>query len=154
MKQFIWALTFVGVGCIAWTGSAQTRKPTPAVEPVADITVIGCVEPTDPMSSAGKTADSKYMLTNVKPSSGSGTAGTAGTTSTTSSTAGTTGTTGSSSSNIASTYQLDAPDTTIAPEVGHEVEIIAVAPAPDTSGKTPKLKVQRIKFLAAACPAK
>jgi hypothetical protein len=55
---------------------------------------------------------------------------------------------------MGSTYQLDAKDATIAPEVGHVVEIVAATPEPDPSGKTPKLKVQTIKFVAATCPPK
>jgi hypothetical protein len=144
MRKFT-AFTVLALVSCACSGSAQTKK-APAVEPAGDITIIGCVEPTDKSTPAGRTADTKYMLTNAKESNRSGaTAGTTGA-------AGTTGTAGSSATGTS--YQLDASDATIQPEVGHVVEIVAAAPEPDPSGKTTKLKVQTIKFVAAACPPK
>jgi hypothetical protein len=156
MKQFIGFMTLAGVACIACSGSAQSRRP--AVEPGPEITIIGCVQPTDTSTPAGRTADTKYMLTNAHAGNASGTsstggaAGTSGTAGTTGTTAGTSGSSSRSSAPVASMYQLDAKDATIAPEVGHQVEIVAVAPDPDPSGKTPKLKVETIKFVAATCP--
>jgi hypothetical protein len=141
---------FATMACIvgaACGSSAQAQKP--AVEPAGDITIIGCVEPTDRSTPAGKMADTKYMLTRAKEGKASGT--TAGTTGSTAGTTGAAGTAGTSASG-SRTYQLDAQDSKIAPEVGHVVEIVAAAPEPDPSGKTPKLKVQTIRFIAAACP--
>jgi hypothetical protein len=122
-------------GC---SGSAQSRKE-PVVEPVADITIVGCVEPADSTTAAGRTVDTKYMLTNSK----------SGTNNSSRETAGTSGST--SNTPAASTYQLDATDATITPEIGHEVEIVAVAPAAEPGAKAPKLKVQKIKMVAMKC---
>jgi hypothetical protein len=60
------------------------------------------------------------------------------------------------------TYQLDASDATISPEVGHQVEVVATiaessaAPsgspsASPSASATPKLKVKSIKMIASKC---
>jgi hypothetical protein len=127
--------------CVACNkgSSAQTKDPAaPAVEPVAEITVVGCVKPSD-QSAAGPsgTTDTKYMLTDARSSKAGAP----------------TGTSGSTSAPASNTYRLDdGKETTIAPEVGHQVEIVAVAPEPDPATKAPKLKVETIKMIAVPCP--
>jgi hypothetical protein len=147
-------VSLAAITCAAVTVSAQQKDPQAV--PVAHITVVGCLQPSD---QAGSTeASTKYSLTNVKPakdaSAASGTSGTTGT----SRTATTSGTSGSQT---AKTYRLDANDSTLNPEVGHEVEIIAVVEDPDTAhaGKsaaakadtTPTLKVEHIRLVAVPC---
>jgi hypothetical protein len=140
------------VSC-ACNSSAHSKK-TPAVEPAGDITIIGCVQPTDRSTPEGRTADTKYMLTNSREANPSGaTAGTSGTAGA-AGTASTAGRTNATDSRVSSTYQLDASDATIEPEVGHVVEIVAAAPEPDPTSKAPKLKVQTIKFVAPNCAPK
>jgi hypothetical protein len=100
----------------------------PAAVPGADITVIGCVKPAEPpaagsvgTSGSTDTNDSKYTLDNAK-----------------------------SASNSASSYRLIAGEAMLAPEVGHQVEIVAAVDDPDA--KQPKLKVATIKTMAVPCP--
>jgi hypothetical protein len=117
--------------------AAQSAKDAPAVEPIAHVTIVGCVQPSDSTATnAAGVNDTKYMLTNAKSSSGDAKA--------------------------ASAYRLNASDATLSPEVGHQVEIVAVVddpqPAPTgTSGSSsakapaPKLKVETIKMIAVPC---
>jgi hypothetical protein len=120
--------------------AAQSAKDAPAVEPIAHVTIVGCVQPSDSTATnAAGVNDTKYMLTNARSSSGDAKA--------------------------ASAYRLNASDATLSAEVGHQVEIVAVvddpqpAPAPaGTSGSSsakapaPKLKVETIKMIAVPCP--
>jgi hypothetical protein len=138
-------VSLAAITCAAVTVSA--RQKDPQAVPVAHITVVGCLQPSD---QAGSTeASTKYSLTNVKPAKDASAA------------SGTSGTTGTSGSQTAKTYRLDANDSTLTPEVGHEVEIIAVVEDPDTAhaGKsaaakadtTPTLKVEHIRLVAVPC---
>jgi hypothetical protein len=144
-------VSLAAIACAAVTVSAQQKDPQAV--PVAHITVVGCLQPS---AQAGSTeASTKYSLTNVKPASAaSGTSGTTGT-------SGTATASGTSGSQTAKTYRLDANDSTLTPEVGHEVEIIAVVEDPDAAhaGKsaaakadmTPTLKVEHIRVVAVPC---
>ena len=138
----------------ACSSSADSTKTT-AGRAAGDITLTGCVQPTDRATPEGKTADTKYMLINAKESESElsrSTAGTSGSAAGSPATMGTAGRMGATVS--ATTYQLDASDATIEPEVGHVVEIVAPAPERDASNAAPKLKVQTITFVAEACTAK
>jgi hypothetical protein len=152
MKMSIGSITLAAVACAAVGVSAQTQ--TPKVEPGASVTIIGCVEPSDQASGgSARKSDTKYMLTHAK----SGKSGSKDST-------GTTGTTGTSSgSQTASTYRLEGKDASLTPEVGHQVEIVAIVAEPDsattgTSGSSsataqaPKLRVETVRMIAAACP--
>jgi hypothetical protein len=145
MNRKIGWVSLAAIACATVTVSAQ--KKDPKAVPVAEITVIGCLQPSD--QAGGTTASTKYSLTNVKRGKD------------TSTTSGTSGTAGTSGSQTAKTYRLDANDSTLSPEVGHEVEIIAVVEEPETAhaGKsaaakadtTPTLKVEHIKMVAVPC---
>jgi hypothetical protein len=118
--------------------AAKDTTAAPAIEPVADITIVGCVKPSD-ASAAGPSgaADTRYMLTDAKTTRNGSAVGTSGSTATPAST----------------TYRLDdSRDGTIAPEVGHQVEIVAAVPAAEPGAKAPKLKVETIKMVAVPCP--
>jgi hypothetical protein len=133
----------IGLAALAPQG---TTTQTP---PVVRITVTGCVEPAG-QATAGdsRKADTTYVLTDAK----SGQSGQA------------TGTSGTASAQPSSTYRLNASDATLLPQVGHQVEIVAIIEEPGiptlvgTSGSSqstanaPKLKVEQIKMIAAACP--
>ena len=75
-------------------------------------------------------------------------------------------------SGMSRTYQLDASDATITPEVGHQVEVVATiadssaagtaasptaspstspSTSPSSASATPKLKVKTIKMIASKC---
>jgi hypothetical protein len=144
-------LTGVAVSACS-KGAAQGRKDTtPAAAPAAQITVVGCVQPSDKTATnAAGTNDTKYMLTRPKGAKKDDNKSTAGTT-------------GNNAAADASTYRLDASDATLASEVGHQVEIVAVVedvpPAAvgtgSGSGRTaaaPKLRVEEIKMVAVPCP--
>jgi hypothetical protein len=136
-------LSIVALAAIACAGcrrdNAAKAESTAQVVPAADITVVGCVEPADraPAGAVGTSGsgDSSYVLTDAHQSGSSGATGTSG-----------------SSTASARTYRLDASDATLAPEVGHQVEIVAAAPEPDSSGRAPKIKVATIKMVAVPCP--
>jgi hypothetical protein len=124
-------LTVAGIACNRTQQTA--RNDVPAVVPGPEITIVGCVRPTD-TAVTGHDSDTNYMLTDAKQTGGSReTVGTAGTTSPT-----------------PTTYRLDGTDASVSPEVGHVVEIVAATPEPDA--KAPKVKVQTIRMIAAACP--
>jgi hypothetical protein len=133
------------MGLAAQTSRDASQQPTPA----AHITVIGCVEPAD---QTRKNDDSKYKLSHAKQTKNDSTSST--------------GTSGSTSqSQNASTYRLDnSKDSTLAQDVGTQVEIIAVIEPPDTTSPTgtsgsntssanePKLKVESIRVISTTCP--
>jgi hypothetical protein len=118
--------------------AAQSAKDAPAVEPVAAVTIVGCVQPSDATATnADGVNDTKYMLTNAKSNS--------------------------DDAKAASAHRLNASDATLSPEVGHQVEIVAVVDDPQptptgTSGSSsakataPKLKVEKIQMIAVRCP--
>jgi hypothetical protein len=149
MNRNIGWVSLAAVACAVVTVSAQQKDPQAV--PVTQITVVGCLQPSEP--AAGSTeASTKYSLTKAKAGKDA---------SATSTTSGTSGTTGTSGTQMASTYRLDANDSTLTPEVGHEVEIIAVLEDPETahagksaaakSDPTPTLKVERIRMVAVPC---
>jgi hypothetical protein len=101
------------------------------------------------MRRCGGTTDTKYMLNNAKAKKGPD------------------DTTGQATEpQDASRYRLDAEDGRLAPENGHQVEIVTIVEAPEsptpagTTGSTdtskasanaPKLKVETIKTIAVTC---
>jgi hypothetical protein len=137
-------LSIVALAAIACAGcrrdTAAKTETTAEVVPAADITVVGCVQPAEraPAGAVGApgSGDSTYVLTDAHQSNSGGS----------------TGTSGSSTAAPGSTYRLDASDATLAPAVGHEVEIVAATPEPDSSGRAPKIKVATIKMVAVPCP--
>jgi hypothetical protein len=131
--------------------AAQTnRDASSQTTPVVHITVIGCVEePTG--QPAQKTSDSKYKLTHAKSAKSDSTPAT--------------GTSGSTSqAPAATTYRLDnAKNSTLAQDVGQQIEIVAVidpdTPAPAAPGESsnaaanePKLTVETIRVISTTCP--
>jgi hypothetical protein len=149
MNAIVRIATGAAIACSGIALAAQTGSNSASQEaPVARITVVGCVEPTD--QSATQTSESKYKLTHAKSKKNDSTQAT-----------GTSG--GSSQAANASTYRLDdAKDSTLANDVGQQVEIVAVIePEPaaptGTSGSSaaanePKLKVETVRVIAATCP--
>jgi hypothetical protein len=143
---------YTAIACIA-VGLAAHLQSTASAQtpPVVHVTVIGCVEPADQSAASGRTTDSKYKLTHAKSGKSDSTS--------------TTGTGGSASrTQTATTYHLDnAKDSTLAQDVGNQVEMVAVI-EPDTPAPTgttglstaaanePKLKVESVKVIAAGCP--
>jgi hypothetical protein len=130
----------------------SSKDNSPAIDPVAQITIVGCVQPADQTATnAVGSNDTKYMLTHAKSGNRDANAPT--------------GTSGSSTGSrpSAGTYRLNGSDTTLSPEVGHQVEIVAVvedreatpagtAGRPGTAAPAPKLKVETIKMIAVPCP--
>src|SRR5258706_10235167 len=127
------------------TAAAQDKVP------VAHVTVIGCVEPSDSRANGPSgSADAKYMLTDAR--AGGSAANSANRT------AGTTGTSGpQTSQQTSSTYRLEGKngkDDEITPHVAHQVEIVAieeVVPAGSAKPAAPKLKVEEIKMIGLKC---
>src|ERR1700704_1978212 len=103
--------------CCAACGrrSAQSSQDAAAqIEPAAHVTIVGCVQPADSTATNGEGVnDTKYMLTHAKASGGANAAA---------STSG--GSTPPESTRRS--YRLNGSDATIGPEVGHQVEIVAV----------------------------
>jgi hypothetical protein len=138
--------------------AAQAGQGAPAqVTPVVRITVSGCVEASDQSAVDDKKIDTKYTLTDAKSRTNSK-SGQGGQTSGTGSQAG---------SQSSSTYRLNGSSAaTLEPEVGHQVEIVAIVEDPGTptpvgtsgssesTAKAPKLKVEQIKVIAPTCPPK
>ncbi len=125
----------------------STSAPIP-VAPVAEVTVVGCVEPADrtAVNSAGEN-DTRYMLTHAQSKGSNSPVGTVGSSSALSPPAG--------------TYRLNGNEAALTPEVGHQVEVVAIVedpavPSPATgataSDAAPKLKVETIKMVAVPCP--
>jgi hypothetical protein len=153
MSRKLAHITLLLVGCAACgRGSAQSSRETAAqIEPVAHVTIVGCVQPADSTARNGEGVnDTKYMLTHAKA--------TGGNTNVAASTSG-----GSAPpESTRRSYRLNGSDATIGPEVGHQVEIVAVVEEPEpvptgTSGKSattavPKVKVETIKMIAMPCP--
>jgi hypothetical protein len=148
MKMSIASITLAAVALTAAGVAAQTPK----AEPAATITVIGCVEPAVQATPTAAKNDTKFVLTNAK----------AGKSASKDSAVGTSGST--SASPIASTYRLEGKEASLTSEVGHQVEIVAVVVNSDSaasatsgataSAQTPKLIVESVKMIAAACPEK
>jgi hypothetical protein len=140
MSRTLMCATLVGVVGLACNRSAAQTKTEAA--PVAEITVVGCVQPSDQTATnAAGRSDTTYMLTNAKSGKKDADAptGTAGSTST--------------SPPTATTYRLNAKDATLSPEVGHQVEIVAVVEDPGAPPATsPKVKVEKVRMIAVPCP--
>ena len=136
--------------------ASQSRPKTAATADM--ITVEGCIQRSVQAASAtagatgtaGTTmAGGPFILANaMKPMGSSGATGTSGSS--------------AAAATIASTYRLDAADSMLSPHVGHKVEITGTLEdrgdsAPSTSSATssvpsaPKLKVDNVKMIAAAC---
>ena len=139
-----------GVACNR--GAAQSKETATIVPPAAEITIVGCVTPAEPAAANATDANAtKYNLThataNASPENKTAPSGA----------------TSGASQPASSTYRLDASDAMLAPEAGHQVEIVAVVAAPDerpigTAGASadkapaPKLKVHTIRMVTATCP--
>jgi hypothetical protein len=140
MSRTLVCAALVGVACLGCNRTAAQTK-NEAV-PAAEITVVGCVQPSDQTATnAAGQKDTTYMLTNAKSGKKNADAPT-----------GTAGSTSPSPPN-ATTYRLNASDATLSPEVGHQVEIIAVVEDPGAAPATaPKLKVEKVRMIAVPCP--
>ena len=152
MRRKIGSMILIAGACAACKSSPQISRDTASQNtPGAQVTVIGCVQPSDQSTQAPAATDTKYTLTHAKPG--------------TSNSGQPTGTTGNSTEpSAASTYRLDAPDAKLSPEVGHQVEIVAIVAEPDTaassgaagsansSASAPKLQVQTVRMIAMTCP--
>ena len=129
--------------------AAQTTAATPqqqaSTKAPEKITITGCVERADQVSSPGAstlgtTVDSLSFVLRDMPPSG---------------TAGTTGVKGNAASDKG--YRLDADVAKLNPHVGHKVEITGFVDEPAatngaaTSVNGPKVKVDSIKMIAETC---
>jgi len=139
MKGTWLAMIAVAAGSIACNrGAAQTNETAAVVPPAAEVTIVGCVAPSEPaVTNTTNATATKYMLTNA--------------------------TANGADAKQPSTYRLDANDAMLDPEAGHQVEIVAVVEEPDeratgTSGTStdkapaPELKVHTIRMVTALCP--
>jgi hypothetical protein len=153
IRQLVMLLLVVGCAACNRTSAQSSKDQAPAVEPVAHVTIVGCVQPADhTATNTSGTNDTKFMLTHAKAgdsTNATGTSGTSGNASAPPSTAG--------------TYRLSGSDDTLSPNVGHQVEIVAVvqdplaAPAATMGGTAaytpaPKVKVETIRMIAVPCP--
>jgi hypothetical protein len=153
MNRKLSSMTLAAFACAAISVAAQEPTTPPAGQagrtaPSADeATFVGCVAAADTAAPAAAGA-AKYVLkdakkkdsssaSSAKPATPGAPAGTAGTTA------------------MGRTYQLDASDATISPEVGHQVEVVATIAEPSgaspSASAAPKLKVKTIKMIAAKC---
>lgn len=139
-------LTFwLAAAALAAQTTTATPQPKTATKTPEKITITGCVERADQMSSAGAstlgtTVDSlSFVLVDMPPSG----------------TAGTSGVKGSASTDKG--YRLDADVAKLTPHVGHKVEISGYVDEPAaTNGAAnsvngPKVKVESIKMIAETC---
>jgi hypothetical protein len=137
MKGTSLLMIAIAAGSIACNrGAAQTKET--AVPPAAEITIVGCVAPSEPaVTNTTNATATKYMLTNARANG--------------------------ADAKQPSTYRLDANDAMLDAEAGHQVEIVAVVEEPDeratgTSGTStdkapaPKLNVHTIRMVTALCP--
>ncbi len=152
MKRRLCGALLIVVASAACKKSATPANDAAAIRvpPAAVITVVGCVQPADrTATNAAGENDTKYMLTHTQRSNNGGT-----------NSVGTSGSTRQPDS----TYRLNASDSTLSPEVDHQVEIVAVVEeqAPASAGTmattarpeaAPKLKVETIRMITAPCPS-
>ena len=128
----------------AQTTTATPQQPTKSNTP-DKITITGCVERADQMTSGastlGTTVDSlSFVLVNIPPSGTVGTSGVKG-----------------SAATMEKGYRLDADVAKLNPHVGHKVEITGYVNEPAaTNGEAasangPKVKVESIKMIAETC---
>jgi len=149
VRKTIGFITTALVISVSLALAAQARqRPTAQAPAVVRITVTGCVEPSAQPAGDAIKIDTKYVLSDAKP-------GQNGQASRTGSTSG---------SSPSGTYRLNARDATLGPQVGHQVEIVAVVEepgtptpvgtsgSPESTAKAPKLRVERIKMVSATCP--
>jgi len=139
-------LTFwLAAAALAAQTTTATPQPQTSTKTPEKITITGCVERADQMSSAGAsslgtTVDSLSFVLVDMPASGA---------------AGTSGVKGSSSTDKG--YRLDADAAKLNPHVGHKVEISGYVDEPAaTNGAAnsvngPKVKVESIKMIAETC---
>ena len=160
-------LTGMFAFCASVAAIAQAPAPTlqPAAAPDQAVTYTGCLQKglaaTSPApNSLGTSANGTFVLANAVRSAA--TAPGAGTPTEPVGTAGGAPTAGVS-------YRLDGDETTLAPHVGHKVEVVGMlnehTAAPTnrdttsgdigrTSGNPATLKVERVKMIASDCVAK
>ena len=137
------------------SSSPQTPPSASQASAADEATFVGCVAAADTAAATPATGGSKYVLKDAKKKEGS----TASSSTPGASRPGSTGTAGTTGASR--TYQLDAPDATITPEVGKLVEVVATladspssaspSASPSSASATPKLKVKTIKMIAAKC---
>jgi hypothetical protein len=151
MRKRVW----IGMSAaIALALSVSFAAQSPSQSSSSNLTVTGCLQRADqaPTGTSGTPSASdttKFILTNVTPSSSS------------SSATGTSGTAGASST-AASTYRLDADESKLSPHVGHKVTISGTPEPASASSSTPssssssanapKLKVDSVTMVSATCP--
>jgi hypothetical protein len=137
-------LTFWIAAALAAQTAAATPQQNPSNKAPDKITVTGCVERADQLSSGastlGTTVDSlSFVLVTVPPAGTVGTSGVKG------------------SSTMEKGYRLDASVEKLNPHVGHKVEISGYVDEPAaTNGAAasvngPKVKVESIKMIAETC---
>jgi len=130
------------------TPPTQSPPPSqPATPKATQITITGCIEQNQaqasskepaPTGTSGKTSGapkrSKFILTNPKIAGALGAP--------------------NSSSSSSSSYQLDARDSKLSSQVGHQVEVTGTLKSGTSSGDDgPTLKVDSIKTLSTTCSA-
>ncbi len=162
---------------IASSSPAGTSGQNSSAVPAANVTMVGCVQPSDQGQKPSKTvqtdksgntatvemADTKYMLTHAAPMAPGETIGTSGSTTPSPSDSGASSSSKRSGSvttpdapSIGSTYRLEGQngDASLESEVGHRVQVTAVEEMPPSGSPAsvmPKLKVSEIKMIAAQC---
>lgn len=165
MSRTLAAVTLAVLACAACKGRGTNDSTTRTTEtaqaaPAAEITVIGCVQPSDRSApgtagTSGHTADASFVLTRAIPAPNS--SGASGSAAGSNQSTGTSGST--SGSQPVTAYPLDTNAATLAPQVGHEVEIVALVEPPDCTAPagsgasatsqtaSPRLKVETIRMI-------
>jgi len=150
MRSALWSGFLAAIVCAVTAGLvAQTPPSSPAPQASKQITLSGCIEkaPAEAGASAA-TATPAFILADAAPAASGAASETVGT---------------SGGAKPASKYRLDADAAKLTPHVGHKVEITGTveempsSPAPPSgttasSAAGPKLKVDSVKMVAAACP--
>jgi hypothetical protein len=146
MRQRLWPMFLVAIVCAVTVGLVA-QAPSSSQDTSKKVTFSGCVEkaPSEagaaPAAGAAKAA---FILTNASPA-GSGTVGTTG------------------GAKPTAKYRLDADEAKISPHVGHKVEVTGTVDdqpgmtsspsgAPTSAASGPKITVDSVKMVAAACP--
>jgi hypothetical protein len=149
MRQTLWSVFLVAL-ISAVTVGLVAQAPSSSAPQASKVTFSGCIEkaPSEsgvsPAAPAEAAAGAKFILSNASPA-GTGAVGTAG------------------GAKPAAKYRLDADDAKISPHVGHKVEVTGTveeqppaASSPSSAAASsmaaPKLKVDSVKMVAAACP--
>ena len=137
-------LTFWLAAALAAQTATAVPQQNPSNKAPDKITITGCVERADQLSSGantlGTTVDSlSFVLVTVPPAGTVGTSGVKG------------------SSTMEKGYRLDADVAKLNPHVGHKVEISGYVDEPAAtngaaaSANGPKVKVESIKMIAETC---